>query len=226
MIYKNIVASKFLCRPNRFIAHCMVDGEEQVCHVKNTGRCKELLVPNATVYLTRSDNPNRKTLFDLVAVKKGNRLINMDSNAPNTAVGIWLSEGNLIRNPTLVRAETKYGNSRFDFYVESEQEKAFVEVKGVTLEKDGVAMFPDAPTQRGVKHINELVNCIEDGYKAYLLLVVQMNGVKYFTPNKDTDPDFYQAIKGASAAGVKVLAMDCIVTPNDMVINKKVEVRL
>lgn len=194
--------------------------------MKNTGRCRELLVPNATVYLEKSDNPNRKTLFDLVAVEKGSRLINMDSNAPNTAVGIWLSKGDLINNPTLVRAETKYGNSRFDFYVESEKEKAFIEVKGVTLEQNGVVMFPDAPTQRGVKHINELVKCIADGYKAYLVLVIQMENVEYFTPNKDTDPEFAQAIKMACNAGVTVLAMDCHVTTNNMEINKKVEVRL
>lgn len=226
MIYKNIFKGEFICRPNRFVAHCLVDGVQQICHVKNTGRCKELLVSNATVYLEKSDNLSRKTLFDLVAVQKGNRLINMDSNAPNTAAGIWLGCGNLIEKPTLVRAETVYGNSRFDFYVESETEKAFVEVKGVTLEENGVVMFPDAPTQRGVKHINELIKCIEDGYKAYLLLVVQMENVKYFTPNKATDPKFCEALRRAENAGVKLVAMDCTVTENDMIIKSNVEIKL
>lgn len=226
MEYTNIQEAIFLARPNRFIALCLLQGVEVVCHVKNTGRCRELLVQGTCVYLEKSSNPSRKTKYDLVAVKKGELLINMDSNAPNLAVGEWLRSGALLPAPTLVRPETKYGNSRFDFYVETASEKAFIEVKGVTLEKDGVAMFPDAPTVRGTKHINELVQCMADGYRAYLILVIQMKGAHRFCPNAETDPPFATALQVARREGVQLLAMDCVVTPTSMVLDQAVTIQL
>ncbi len=182
MRYQHIQKAYFLERPNRFIAHCLLDGEPVVCHVKNTGRCRELLTDHATVYLEKSTNPNRKTKFDLVAVEKGELLINMDSAAPNQAALEWLKSGALLPEPVLIRPETKHGDSRFDFYIETATEKALLEVKGVTLERDGVALFPDAPTQRGTKHVEGLIRCVAQGYAAYLLLVIQMKGVHVFAP--------------------------------------------
>lgn len=223
MNYKRISKGKFLSRPNRFIAYAEVDGRIEKCHVKNTGRCRELLTEGCTVYLERAENPARKTLFDLVAVEKGKRLINMDSYAPNLAAAEFLSK--LFPDGKL-RAEYKYGNSRFDFYIEEDGRKILLEVKGVTLENDGIVMFPDAPTERGSKHVAELIKCLDEGYEAYLLFVIQMNEVKYFTPNRVTDQKFSDTLKSASEQGVKLLAYDCIVTPESMVINKPVEIRL
>lgn len=226
MKYESIVKAQFLSRPNRFIAHCLVDGKEEVVHVKNTGRCKELLTPKATVYLEKSNNPNRKTLYDLVAVKKGKTLINMDSQSPNKAAKEWLEKGGYLQNPTLVRPETTYGSSRFDFYIENENEKAFVEVKGVTLENDGIACFPDAPTTRGTKHINELIKAKAEGYKVAILFVIQMKGCTKFIPNDVTDKAFADTLRLADKNGVDILAMDCIITPDSMVIDKEVMVEL
>lgn len=226
MKYESIVKAQFLSRPNRFIAHCLVDGKEEVVHVKNTGRCKELLTPKATVYLEKSNNPNRKTLYDLVAVEKGKTLINMDSQSPNKAAKEWLENGGYLQNPTLVRPETTYGNSRFDFYIENENEKAFVEVKGVTLENDGIACFPDAPTTRGTKHINELIKAKAEGYKVAILFVIQMKGCTKFIPNDVTDKAFADTLRLADKNGVDILAMDCIITPDSMVIDKEVMVEL
>lgn len=226
MKYKNIHKAQFVERPNRFIAHCKIDEKMETVHVKNTGRCKELLVPNATVYLEKSDSTERKTKYDLVAVEKGDTLINMDSQAPNKAVKEWLEAGNLISSPTLIKPETKYKNSRFDFYVESEKEKAFVEVKGVTLENNKIACFPDAPTQRGSKHLNELIEAKKNGYRAVALFVIQMKGCTKFLPNDKTDKQFADTLRKAKNAGVEILAMDCLISPDSMNIDSPVTVEL
>ncbi len=225
MEYPNIVEGTFLSRPNRFIAQVEIGGREETCHVKNTGRCKELLVPGCTVYLARSDNPARKTKYDLVTVQKGERLINMDSQAPNKVVQEWLEQGGL-PGVTLVRPETKYDQSRFDFYFEQGSRKAFMEVKGVTLEDGGVVRFPDAPTARGSKHLHELVKAHREGYDVYLFLVVQMADVDHFEPNWRTDPDFGQSLLEAQDHGVQILCYDCDVTPKTLKIGKKVAVQL
>ncbi len=208
------------------MAKVKVDGGVETVHVKNTGRCRELLVPGAQVYLDRSNVPGRRTGYDLVAVQKGKRLINMDSQAPNRAVAQWLKEGGLFAAPSLVRPETKYGNSRFDFYVEADGEKIFIEVKGVTLEEEGIVRFPDAPSERAVKHVGELVAAKHDGYRAFVLFVIQMEGVEYFTPNWDTHPAFAQALCDAAREGVEILAYDCHVTESTMELGKRVPVDL
>ena len=213
-------------RPNRFIAKVMLDGRTETVHVKNTGRCRELLVKGARVYLEKSDNPARSTAYDLVAVEKGDRTVNMDSQAPNKAVEEWLRRGGLYPDVAAVRPETKFGNSRFDFYVESNQEKIFIEVKGVTLEEEGVVRFPDAPSDRAVKHVGELVEAKQHGYRVFVLFVIQMEGVRYFTPNRQTHPEFADALCKAVEAGVEVLAYDCRVTPGSMTIYKPVPVVL
>lgn len=226
MRYDNIHKGKFLSRPNRFIANVEIDGKAEVCHVKNTGRCKELLVEGCTVWLEHSDSESRKTAFDLVAVEKGDRLINMDSQAPNKAVGEWLREKMPFGEGFSVYPEKKYGNSRFDFYLESQDRKIFMEVKGCTLEKDGVVLFPDAPTLRGVKHIEELSHCLDEGYESYIMILVQMSDVKYFTPNYDTHPEFGAALEKASRKDVKILCYDCNVTHDSMTVGKPVKVKL
>ena len=227
MIYKNIIEGIFISRPNRFIAKVLIDGREETVHVKNTGRCKELLVQGTTVYLEVSDNPDRKTKYDLVAVlKNGEKLINMDSQVVNSIASDWLKKGNIFTENAVIRREVTYGNSRFDIYVEDGQRKAFVEVKGVTLEFDGEVRFPDAPTERGVKHINELIKCIDDGYEAYILFVIQMKGVSYFTPNDLTHKEFGDTLRRASKKGVRIIAVDCIVSSNSIEIDSEVEVRL
>lgn len=231
MKYKNIVNGKFIDRPNRFIAHVEVDGEIQTVHVKNTGRCKELLQPNVTVYLEKSDNPNRKTLYDLIGVKKPREgksplLINMDSQAPNQAAETWLKKGKLFSKSATIKREVTFGKSRFDFYIEDGERKIFLEVKGVTLENDGIAAFPDAPTQRGVKHILELTECIKEGYEAYILFVIQMKEMKKLIPNDKTHEAFGAALRQASEMGVNVIAVDCVITPDSMTIDSFVEVDL
>lgn len=228
MKYKNIHKGIFKSRPNRFIANVEIDGKIEVCHVKNTGRCKELLVTDAAVYLEKSDNPNRKTLYDLIAVEKGDRLINMDSQVPNRAVEEWIKAGGLIGKNPYVKPESKFGDSRFDFYVESvtAERKAYVEVKGCTLECDGAVKFPDAPTLRGIKHINELIKCAQNGFEAYIIFLIQMSNINYFTPNYETHPEFGEALKNANKKGVKILAFDSIVTPDSIILNKPVDIRL
>ena len=227
MRYSNIQKAEFIRRPNRFIAHVLMDGEEVICHVKNTGRLKELLLPGATVFLEESDNLTRKTRFDLVGVLRGDEVVNIDSQAPNQAVGEWLKSGGLFEDVSYVKAEARYGDSRFDFYVESSSgRKAFLEVKGVTLLQDRVARFPDAPTTRGVKHIGELVKCLEDGYEAYILFLLEMKGSKWMEPNDATHPAFGKALREAAEKSVKILAYDCLVTPESLEVDKKVEVRL
>ena len=226
MIYKNIQKARFLSRPNRFIAHIDIDGKTEVCHVKNTGRCRELLTENATVFVQESDNPNRKTKYDLISVLKGEKLINMDSQIPNKVFGEWAQNSGFFGEIKLLKAEKTFENSRFDYYIETANDKIFVEIKGVTLEQDGVVMFPDAPTERGVKHINELCHCIDNGYKAYIFFIIQMDDVKYFTPNRKTHPQFADALKAAAEKGVGIYALDCKVSENSIAADKLVEVRL
>ena len=223
MKYSNIVEGKFISRPNRFIAKVDIAGAEHTVHVKNTGRCKELLVPGCTVFLEKADNPNRKTLYDLIAVIKGDRVINMDSQAPNTVFWQWVKKQ--LPNAT-VKREITYKDSRFDCYIETETDKIFVEVKGVTLEENGYVRFPDAPTERGIKHINGLIDAVNNGYKAAVFFVIQMEDVISFSPNYDTQPRFGQALKNAEAAGVKILAYSCKVTPDSLEIDKPVPVIL
>lgn len=229
--YKNIVKGVFVSRPNRFIANVEIGGEVQTCHVKNTGRCKELLVPGTQVFLEKSDNPDRKTAYDLIAVEKkcenGQvRLINMDSQIPNAVAAEWILAGGLLCVPKDVRREVKFGNSRFDLQVDFGERKAFVEVKGVTLEDEGVVRFPDAPTERGVKHVRELMECKAAGFDAYIIFVVQMNDVKYFEPNYRTHEEFGEVLKEAFNAGVQVLAVECDVEIDSIVATKEVAVRL
>ena len=226
MQYGKILPARFLARPNRFVARVEAEGQELVCHVKNTGRCRELLVPGATVWLEESPNPNRKTKYDLIAVEKGSRLINMDAQAPNQVFREWAQAGSFRKGLTLLRPETTYGSSRFDFYWESSEKRGFVEVKGVTLEEDGVVRFPDAPTLRGVKHLEELVKAHQAGYEAAVCFVIQMEDVRWFAPNDVTHPEFGQALRQAAAAGVEVLAMDCAVTPGSLEIRSPVPIRL
>lgn len=225
MEYSNMVPGIFMARPNRFIAHVEIGGQTEICHVKNTGRCRELLPVGAEVFCQRSDNPNRKTKYDLITVRKGSRLINMDSQAPNTAAGEWLRAGGLGQLDAL-RAETRHGGSRFDFSFEKDGKSCFLEVKGVTLETDGICAFPDAPTQRGARHLRELTQAAKDGYGAYVLFVIQMEDVRFLHPNEKTDPAFAAALREAAENGVHILAMDCLVTENTMTIRKPVEVRL
>ena len=224
MKYENIIKGAFIERPNRFIAICEINGKKEICHVKNTGRCKELLVKGATVYLQKSNNPNRKTKYDLIAVYKGDRLINMDSQVVNKVALEFMTK--LFSDIKKIKPEYKYGNSRFDIYIETETEKIFVEVKGVTLEKDGIVRFPDAPTERGVKHLNELQKAVIEGYKAYVLFVVQMSDVKYFEPNRGTHPQFADALKQAIENGVIPLAYDCAVTPDTIEIRNSILIKI
>ena len=226
MTYDNIFEAVFLDRPNRFIAHILLDGEKQVCHVKNTGRCRELLVPGAAVYVQKAANPARKTAYDLIAVWKGGRLINMDAAAPNKVFAEWLRAGGPGFVPELIRPECVHGDSRFDFYFEHGGKRAFAEVKGVTLEEDGVVRFPDAPTERGVKHLRGLARCVEEGFEAYAVFIIQMKGVKVFEPNRATDPEFAQALAQAARAGVKLIALDCYVTKDSLTAGEPVEIRL
>ena len=225
MRYDNMVPGIFLDRPNRFIAHVQIGGQAEVVHVKNTGRCRELLPAGAQVWCQRSDNPARKTMYDLITVRKGERLINMDSQAPNLAAKEWLSSGGLGQVEEL-RAETVHGDSRFDFSFRKDGRQCFLEVKGVTLETNGVCAFPDAPTERGAKHLRGLTEAAKSGFGAYVLFVIQMADVKYLHPNDATDPGFGAALREAAAAGVQVLAVDCEVTVEEMRIRNPVPVRL
>lgn len=226
MTYDNIHEAIFLDRPNRFIAHILLDGQKQVCHVKNTGRCKELLLPGAEIFVQHSANPARKTAYDLIAVRKGDRLINMDAVAPNKVFGEWLSAGGPGYVPELIRPECIHGESRFDFYFEHGGRKAFAEVKGVTLEENGVVRFPDAPTERGVKHLHGLIRCVQEGFEAYAVFIIQMKGVKYFEPNRATHPEFAEALIQAARAGVKFIALDCDVEKDSLRAGDQVEIHL
>ena len=225
MEYANIVPGFFRARPNRFIAHVEMDGQLEIVHVKNTGRCRELLQPGVRVWCQRCHNPNRKTKYDLISVQKGERLINMDSQAPNAVVGEWLRSGGF-GHVTNIRAEVIYGSSRFDFSFEKEGRPYYLEVKGVTLENNGFCAFPDAPTMRGAKHLKELIAATNDGNRAGVLFVIQMANVQSLQPNDHTDPGFGAALRDAAAAGVEVMAMDCKVAPDQMILNRPVCVKL
>lgn len=224
MKYNNVLKGKFVDRPNRFVANVIIDDKTEVCHVKNTGRCRELLVKGNTVYLQESDNPDRKTKYDLIAVQKGDRLINMDSQIVNYVALEYIP--NLFDNIKKIKPEYKYGNSRIDIYLETEYDKIFIEVKGVTLENNGVVRFPDAPTERGVKHLKELQKAVTEGYRAYVLFVVQMSDVKYFEPNIKTHPEFAKELKKAKDNGVIPLAFECVITPDSIEIKKPVSIKL
>lgn len=227
MRYENIVTGQFKSRPNRFIAMVEIDGKIEKCHVKNTGRCRELLLPDAEVYLEKSGNPQRKTAYDLIGVKKGELLINMDSQAPNKAVKEWLEEEAYFKHVTFIKPECKYGNSRIDFYLETEERrKIFIEVKGVTLEEEGIARFPDAPTERGIKHIQELQQAVAEGYEAYILFVIQMKEIRQFEPNDRTHQAFGDALREAQKHGVSILAYDCVVTRDSMRLDNPVKVQI
>lgn len=251
MQYTNVMAGRFIARPNRFIAHVEIAGQEEIVHVKNTGRCKELLMPGVTVYVQHFPEGKRKTKYDLIAVekvveslpvhgvaeksgvvhstptnKKRTLLINMDSQAPNKVVQEWLVAKEPFGKITYLKPECKHGDSRFDFYLEMGTKKMFIEVKGVTLEENGVVMFPDAPTERGVKHVQELCACVEQGYAAVVIFVVQMSGMRYFTPNRRTHLAFAEALERAEACGVRMLALSCAVTPDSLAINGEIPIHL
>lgn len=225
MHYPNMVPGIFLSRPNRFIAKVIIDGSEETVHVKNTGRCRELLPAGAEVWCQKSDNPNRKTKYDLITVRKGHRLINMDSQAPNIAAGEWLRSGGLGPAEN-IKAESTHRDSRFDFSFTLAGKPCFLEVKGVTLENDGVCAFPDAPTERGTKHLRGLTRAAREGYGAYVLFVIQMADVLSIHPNDETDPHFGAALREAAENGVKILAMDCAVTEDTMTVRSPVPVKL
>lgn len=226
MHYEKVTSGRFVVRENRFVARVVINNKEEKVHVKNTGRCRELLVPDAVVYLEDFEGRmgSRKYRYSLIAVEKvterGTIMINMDSQAPNQAVREALESGT-VRLPgmgelTEIKPEKTFGNSRFDLYVESEEKKAFVEVKGVTLENEGEALFPDAPTVRGVKHLNELVKALEEGYEAFAVFLIQMKGVKTFRPNEEMHPDFAKALRDCADAGVHILAFDSAVTADSL----------
>lgn len=225
MHYDNVMPGIFLARPNRFVAHVEIDGKIEIVHVKNTGRCRELLPMGAKVWCQQSSNPGRKTKYDLISVQKGMRIINMDSQAPNAAVGEWLAAGGF-GEVTHIRPEVTHGNSRFDYSFRRDGEQYLMEVKGVTLENDGVCAFPDAPTLRGTKHLKELTALAREGHKACVLFVIQMENVLYLHPNDATDPAFATALREAAKAGIEIIAMDCCVTPDSMALRERVFVRL
>jgi len=224
MQYRNIVTGTFLSRPNRFIAHVNIGGQTEVCHVKNTGRCRELLIPGATVYLEDCASPTRRTRYDLIAVQRGTMLVNMDSQAPNRVAAEYLP----MLYPGLrdLRAECFFGHSRFDFRFEQAGKTVFAEVKGVTLERGGGAFFPDAPTLRGVRHVQELCQCAQQGYGACILFVIQMRPVQFFAPNMETQPEFAQVLQQAADCGVRIHAVDCVVTPDTLTPGRPVPIRL
>lgn len=226
MRYQNVRAAKFIDRPNRFIAHVELDGKTETVHVKNTGRCRELLVSGCTVYLEKGTNPGRKTAYDLIAVEKGSLLINMDAQAPNRVFAEWAAAGGFLPDVTAIRPEYRYGESRLDFCLETPGGLHLVEVKGVTLEENGNARFPDAPTERGVRHIRELQRAAESGLDAALFFVIQIKDIRSVTPNDATHPAFGEALREAAAQGVRVLAYDCDVTPDSLSIRKEVPVIL
>ena len=231
MKYSNIIKGEFISRPNRFIANVKIENQIHTVHVKNTGRCKELLVPNCTVYLSGSDNPNRKTKYDLIAVEKERKnkpplLINMDSQIVNYVAEEWLKESGFFGKNAAIRREVTFGKSRFDFFIETENQKTFLEIKGVTLEKDGIALFPDAPTERGLKHINELIEAKRKGYSSYILFVIQMKEITEFSPNSETHMEFAKSLKKAEEKGVKIMAMDCEDSPEEIKISKEVKIHL
>lgn len=226
MRYSNITECSFISRPNRFIANVLINGKPEVAHVKNTGRCKELLIPGTRCWCEVCGNPSRKTKYDLIAVEKGKQIINMDSQAPNKAVLEWLRNGGMGFHPEIIKPEAFYGQSRIDFMLQHNGNTTFIEVKGVTLENNGIVSFPDAPTERGVKHLHELMHIKAEGMDACVLFVIQMQGIYHLEPNAEHDPAFAAALKEAASNGVKLLAYDCIVTPDSMILNQRVNILL
>ena len=226
MTYDNICKGVFLSRPNRFIAHIEINGKKEICHVKNTSRCTEILIPGADVYVNYVDNPNRTTMYDLISVYKGDMLINIDSQAPNRTFEEYLHKGKLFDNIIAIKTEAKYGSSRFDFFVETAESNVFIEVKGVSLEEEGIAMFPGAPTERGIKHLNQLAACVAAGYEAYVVFVIQMRGVKLLTPSYKIHEAFGHTLAKVMKMGVKAIAFDSLVKPDNIEIDKQVPVLL
>ncbi len=226
MVYDNISSAVFLSRPNRFIANVLIDGRPFIAHVKNTGRCRELLISGASVIVQKAKGQGRKTDYDLIAVYKGERLINIDSQAPNKVFYQWLKGGGLGEVPSLIKAEQRFGDSRFDFYLERGSRRAFAEVKGVTLEENGLARFPDAPTERGVKHLHGLMDCLKKGYEAYAVFIIQMDKVHLFEPNRLTHPEFADTLIQAEKAGVRLLALDCEVKEDNISAQNPVPIHL
>ncbi len=229
MIYKKVIEAIFLKRPNRFIAQVLIDGKEEIVHVKNTGRCKELLLSGARVILEDcSHNPNRKTKYSLIAVWKGDMLVNMDSQVPNAVIFDALKTNKIpeFQKLEFIKREVTFGDSRFDIYFESPMEKGFIEIKGVTLEDNGIAMFPDAPTTRGTKHVLEMIEAVREGYRGVILFLIQMKGPKLFRLNWQMDKEFSKAVNLASKNGVEILAYDSIVRNNSISIDKPIEIDL
>lgn len=226
MKYDNVKKAVFVNRINRFCSNIEIDGKTQLCHVKNTGRLCELLVKGAVCFVQEHDNPDRKTKYSLVAVQKGQETVNIDSTAPNKVFYEWVRDGHFCDGVTLIKPEKTYGNSRFDCYIEAGDRKMYVEVKGVTLEKNGTALFPDAPTQRGVKHLRELCRCVNNGFDAYIVFVIQMKGINEFSPNTETHKEFANALCECRDRGVNILALDCDVTPDTLNISQKIQVKL
>lgn len=216
MQYTNIREARFLCRPNRFIAHIEIDGRQEICHVKNTGRCRELLLPGAPILVQAAVPGKRKTPYDLIGVHKGDRLINIDSQAPNKVFHEWVLGSGYFPSLQAIQPEYRYHSSRFDFCLEAAGGRILVEVKGVTLEEDGVALFPDAPTERGLRHINELCRARQEGFEAYLVFIIQMKDVRYFAPNHQTHPAFGAALSRAARQGVNIIALDCEVSADSI----------
>lgn len=226
MIYENIILGKFISRPNRFIAHVEIGGAPTPCHVKNTSRLRELLLPGTAVSVQRADAPGRKTQYDLIAVEHEGRWVNIDSQAPNKVFGEWLLYSGYYGDGAIIRPETVYGKSRFDYYIEAGGRRIFVEVKGVTLVEDGMARFPGAPTLRGVKHVQELAQCIGEGYEAMIVFIVKRDDVTACAPNDELDPAFGKALRAAAGQGVQVMALDCEVAPDSLMIRDFVKVIL
>ena len=224
--YPHMVPGTFRARPNRFIAYVEMDGREEVCHVKNTGRCRELLIPGVQVWCQHHDDPKRKTAFSLITVQKGQRMINIDSQIPNKLACDYVNRGGLGFVPDALKAEKTFGSSRFDLYYEAGERKGFVEVKGVTLEENGIVCFPDAPTERGTKHLRELQEAVRQGYEAWVLFVIQMADVLHFEPNEKSDPAFAATLRETAQEGVNIKAVECVVTPDSLEITKEVPVRL
>ncbi|NLM96227.1 MAG: DNA/RNA nuclease SfsA [Halanaerobiaceae bacterium] len=226
MQYRNTRRAVFIKRPNRFTAHVLLDGKEEIDHVKNTGRCKEILKKGANVILERAENKNRKTKYSMITAYKNDLLINIDSQVPNQVVAEALAKGKFLKDTVLIKREFNYGNSRFDIYFENKKGKGLIEVKGVTLEDNGVAKFPDAPTERGTRHLREMIKAVEEGYSGYIFFLIQLKGAKYFTPNHSTDPLFASTLSLARDKGVKILAYDCLISEDSIELNNKIPVRL
>lgn len=226
MIYNNIVEGIFLNRPNRFIANVIIDGKKEIAHVKNTGRCKEILIEGTKVFLEKSNNPNRKTKYSVISALKGDTLINIDSQVPNTVVYESINNGRIhnFKYITFLKREVKYNDSRFDLYFETKKKKGFIEIKGVTLEVNGLSMFPDAPTTRGTKHVKEMIQAVQEGYCGYIFFLIQIDKINKFTPNINMDKDFSDALIQAKRSGVEILAYNSIVTPTEIAIGEKVQV--